>query len=636
VKLFLFWFYGAIGMNNVLNRTAFVCFGVWWCLAAAEFPAFRMSEFDQAQEEFEVEVPDSVEVPRVSQRIYGEEEQTRLPVEGVIIEGVVPYPELGITQESIQDLISRRFEEEQAIELDDNSFTARDLQDIGRFLRDIIDRGGYDEEDLEALVNMVRTQEVKRGWITIEQLDAIALSVTEFYRERGLILATAFVPEQEVTDGIIKLNVLEGRLGDVTVSNNNIFSESVISAAFSDEMGEAVTEERIESALRRINDLPGVRVRGSFSPGQNVGETSLNLGVLDEKAWNSSVIMDNHGAEATGEVRLFATTEWLNIREKGHRLLIGALRSEGPDSTLYGLVEYELPVTKDRKGKLKATVSRNEFSVGESATLPEIVGETDNAGFVGSYQFIRSRTLNIGAQAAYTYKDVLFDVDGIQQLSTDQQIESFSLSAEYTQLWDERQFLLSGRLGIEQGHVVNGEVQDQSTDFTKTLIALNFLQRFSVYNWLTKGESFFNFVVKVNSQYSPKFLSSVEQFSLGGPNAVRAFSVSDISVDSGAYLGAELFFDLPIDPIARFNIPLEPIKPFVFFDYAYGVSRRPGGGDDLDAQIKGYGLGLRATMPGRFNLNMIFAKPRSATYDNDFSTAEGESRVFLDLLYQVR
>ena len=92
------------------------------------------------------------------------------------------------------------------------------------------------------------------------------------------------MPEQEVTDGIIKLNVLEGRLGDVTVSNNNIFSESVISAAFSDEMGEAVTEERIESALRRINDLPGVRVRGSFSPGQNVGETSLNLGVLDEKA----------------------------------------------------------------------------------------------------------------------------------------------------------------------------------------------------------------------------------------------------------------------------------------------------------------------------------------------------------------
>jgi len=613
-----------------------VLIGVWWCFAAAEFPPFRMTEFDQAREEFKVDVPASVDVPPVAQRIYGVEEQTRLPVEGVVIEGVVPYPELGITQEAVQALIDRRFEEERAIELDDNSFTKRDLQDIGRFLRNVIDRGGYDEEDLENLVNMVRTQEVKRGWITIEQLDAIALSVTEFYREQGLILATAFVPEQEVTDGIIRLNVLEGRLGEVTVSNNKVFSEAVISAAFSDEMGEAVTEERVESALRRINDLPGVRVRGSFSPGQNVGETRLNLGVLDEKTWNSNVLVDNHGADATGEVRLFATTEWLNIREKGHRLLIGALRSEGPDSTLYGLAEYELPVTKDGKGKVKATVSRNEFSVGATAALPEITGETDNTGLVGTYQFIRSRTLNLSAQAAYTYKDVVFDVAGIQQLSTDQQIESFALSTEYTRLWDERQFLLSGRVGVEQGHVIKGEIQDQSTDFTKTTVALNLLQRFSVYNWLTKNESFFNFVVKVNSQYSPKFLSSVEQFSLGGPNAVRAFSVSDVSVDSGAYLGAELFFDLPIDPIARFNLPLEPIKPFIFFDYAYGVSRRAGGGQDLDAQIKGYGLGLRASMTGRANLNLIFAKPHSTSFDNNFSQAEGESRVYVDFLYQVR
>lgn len=622
-------------MKNVHSRMMIVLLSIWWCIAAAEFPVFRMSEFDKQVDTFEVEIPD-VDVPPVSQRIYGVEEQTLLPVQGVVIEGVVPYPELGITQENIQALIDQRFEQERDVELDDNSFTDRDLQDIGRFLRDVIDRGGYDQEDLEKLVTMVRTQEVKRGWITVEQLDAVALSVTEFYRERGLILATAFVPEQEVEDGIIRLNVLEGRLGDVTVSNNNIFSQAVIASAFSDEMGEAVTEEKIESALRRINDLPGVRVRGSFAPGQNVGETSLNLGVLDEKFWNSSVIMDNHGSEATGEIRLFATTEWLNIREKGHRLLVGALRSEGPDSTLYGLAEYELPVTKDGKGKLKATASRNEFSVGASAALPEITGETDNVGLVGSYQFVRSRTLNIGAQAAYTYKDILFDVDGIQQLSTDQQIESFSFSSEYTQLWDERQFLLSGRLGIEQGHVINGEVQDQSTDFTKTFVALNLLKRFSVYNWLTKDESFFNFVVKVNSQYSPKFLSSVEQFSLGGPSAVRAFSVSDVSVDSGAYLGAELFFDLPIDPIARFNLPLEPIKPFLFLDYAYGVSRRPGGGEDLDAQVKGYGLGLRATMPGRMNMNFIFAKPHSATFDNDFSLVEGESRVYIDFLYQVR
>ena len=612
-----------------------------FCVAAAEFPVFRMEEFEKTEETFEVEIPDNLDVPPVTQRIYGVEEQQRLPIRGVRIEGVVPYPDLGITQEAVQSLINRRFEEERAIELDDNSFTERDLQDVGRFLRDIIERGGYDEDDLDKLVEIVRTQEVKRGWITVEQLDSIALSVTEFYRERGLILATAFIPEQEVKseDGIIRLNVLEGRLGAVTVSNNDIFDESVISSAFNGEIGEAVTEERIESALRRINDLPGVRVRGSFSPGQNVGETSLNLGVLDEKSWSSNVLMDNHGSATTGEVRLFATTEWLNIRQKGHRLLIGALRSEGPDSSLYGLAEYELPVTEDGRGRVRATISTNTFTVGAqdvAGGLPEIVGETDNYGVLGTYQFLRSRTRNLSAQAGYTYKDILFQVGDLALLSTDQQIESVSVSAEYTRLWDDQQLLFSGRLGIDQGHIIQGEVADQSTDFTKTILNLNVLKRFSVYNWLTKDDTFFNFVVKVNSQYAPKFLSSVEQFSMGGPSAVRAFSVSDVSVDSGAYLGAELFFDLPIDPLERFNLPIEPLKPFVFFDYGYGVLRRPGGGDDKDAQIKGYGLGLRATWPGRGNLNLVFATPKSSSFEDDFSAAEGESRIYFDLLYQVR
>ena len=609
------------------------------CLGASvsDFKPFRMEEFDRvAEEEFNVPIPEVVEVPRVSKRIYGVEEQTRLPVTSVVIEGVVPYPELGITPEAIQALIDERFNEEQDIDLDDNGFTRRDLDDIGRFLRDVIDRGGYDEEDLTNLITMVRTQEVKRGWITIEQLDAIALSVTEYYRERGLILATAFVPEQEVSDGVIRLNVLEGRLGNVTVSNNDIFDSEVISAAFTDDLGEAVTEERIESALRRINDLPGVRVRGSFSPGQNVGETSLNLGVLDEKSWSSNLLMDNHGSDTTGEVRLFATTQWLNIGNRGHNLLIGALRSEGPDSSLYGLAEYELPVTDDGKGRLRATVSTNEFSVGATQNLPEIIGETDNYGITGSYQFIRSRTRNLNAQASYTQKDVLFEVDGLAQLSFDQKIESFAVSAEYTQLWDEQQLLFSGRLGIDQGHIIDGEQTDQSTDFTKTMVNLSVLKRFSVYNWLTKDDTFFNFVFKVNAQYAPKFLASVEQFSMGGPSAVRAFGVSDVSVDSGAYAGMELFFDLPIDPISRFKLPLDPLKPFLFFDYAYGVSRRAGGGGDLDAQIKGYGLGLRLNWPGRATANLLFAKPRSAHYDNNFTNAEGESRIYFDILYQVR
>ncbi|MCB1646651.1 MAG: ShlB/FhaC/HecB family hemolysin secretion/activation protein [Pseudomonadales bacterium] len=612
------------------------------CGFAAAVDAFAPFEFDGFRElqdkadPFEGLDEKDIVVPRVSERRYSEEELQKLPVSEIVIEGVVPYPELGITQESVQQLVTRRLIEEQDIELDENGFTRRDVKEISRFLRNLADRGGEDEEDLAELMNLIRFQEFARGWITIEQLDAIAASVTEFYRDKGFILATAFIPEQEVADNVIRFSILEGRLGEVRVSNNEIYPSEVVTRAFYNEMGEAVTEERIEGALRRINDLPGLRVRGSFSPGQNIGETSLNLSVLEEKAWNANILIDNHGSATTGETRMFATAEWLNVAGLGHRVMAGVLRSEGPDASTYGLLEYELPVTKDGHGRFKGSVSRNQFSVlSDLAGSTEIVGETDNFNLTGMYQFVRSRTLNLSAQASYVYKDVLFDVQGLAQLSTDQQVEIVSVYGDYSNLWDEKQLLVNGRLGLEQGHIIKGENQliGQSTDFTKTVFNVNLLKRFSVYNWLSKKNASYNLVLKGSGQYAEQLLPSVEQYSLGGPNAVRAFGVSDISVDSGVYAGVELFFDLPFDPLAKFSLPLDPIRPYVFFDYAYGVRRSLSSNDD--AEVKGYGIGMRLNWADYGSANIIFATPRSASYDAVTGGAEGESRFFLDLTYKI-
>ena len=624
--------------TQVTVKTILVLVVVWFCAGAQEFPIFRMDEFDAAKEDDKVFVDTpEVYVPPVIDRPRGDDEFTLLPVTNVVIEGVVPYPEFGITQELIQAEIDRVFRDQRDIELDDNGFTSRDLDDIGTFLRDIIDRGGYDQDDLDKLVLMIRTQEVKRGWITVQQLDVIARVVTEYYRERGFILATAYVPEQNVEDGIIRLNVLEGRLGNVTVSNNTVYANDIIKSSLTREIGEPVTAGGIDSALRRINAIPGVRVRGSFSPGQNVGETSLNLSVLDETSWVSNVIMDNYGSETTGETRLRAQTQWLNIRKKGHHLTLAVLRTEGPDSSLFGLVEYAMPVTADGRGRIRANINSNEFTVGASIGIPEITGETVNYSISGSYQFLLSRTEELRVQSGLTFKDILFDVGGVASLSTEQEISTFNISASYKRLWDEQLLLFVGAIGVDQGHIMDGELLGQSTDFTKTLVSLSLLKRFSgVYNWFTKNESAFNVVFKANAQYSETFLSSVEQFSLGGPTAVRAFSVSDVSVDSGVYAGFEIYFNLPIDPLTRFNLPIEPLKPFLFYDYAYGVARRPGGGDEKDAIIKGYGLGLSIKWPGMGFANLIFARPQSTSFDDNFLATEGESRIYFELNYQVR
>ena len=609
-----------------------------FCTGAAEFPAFRMKEFEENTNKpklFKEKVPE-VEVPPVSKRVYGGQEK-RLPVFGVVIDGIVPYPKRGITRKKIQAIIDKRYNQEKGIDLDDNGFTKGDYAAIGHFLREMMDRGGWDQDDLNNLVKLIQKQNFERGWITVEQLDNIAQAVTDYYREQGFILATAFVPQQEVKDGVVHLKVLEGRLGNVTVSNNQIFADRTLSAPLDYEIGKPVTEEGIESALRRINDLPGVRVRGSFSPGHDVGETTLNLGVLHEQSWTSSILVDNHGSPTTGAVRMYATAQWLNLRNKGQTLMIGALRSQGSKST-YGIIQYGMPVLPGERGRLQGTISSNQFAVntliGTSRT--DVTGESQNVGLSATYQFVRSRTFNLSAGADYTRKHVLFNVEKVSQLDREQKIGSGGLSIDYNQLWDKPQLLLQGHLGFEQANIFYGAVGRQSTTYTRILFNANLLKRFSLHNWFTKKQSSFNIVFKLNGQYSDKFLPSIDQFSLGGPNAVKAFTVSDVSVDSGAYAGFELFFNPPFNINKLLRLPLDPVRPYLFYDYGYGVVKNVASTINQDAVLKAYGIGLRLSWPGHGAADFVFAKPQAAHFDDNFSTVKGKSRVYFDLTYQIK
>ena len=108
-----------------------------------------------------------------------------------------------------------------------------------------------------------------------------------------------------------------------------------------------------------------------------------------------------------------------------------------------------------------------------------------------------------------------------------------------------------------------------------------------------------------------------------------------MSVDSGAYAGFELYFDFPFSPVEKLNLPLEPLRPYIFYDYGYGVAYSLSGIADRDAVIKGYGVGLRMNWPGVGVANLIFAKPQSAHYQDDFLNAQGKSRIFIDVTYQI-
>jgi hemolysin activation/secretion protein len=59
--------------------------------------------------------------------------------------------------------------------------------------------------------------------LTTEDLEALRLALTHLYVEHGYITSGAIIPDQTVTDGVITLDLIEGRLHDIEVAGQRWF-----------------------------------------------------------------------------------------------------------------------------------------------------------------------------------------------------------------------------------------------------------------------------------------------------------------------------------------------------------------------------------------------------------------------------
>ena len=131
--------------------------------------------------------------------------------------------------------------------------------------------------DLQKLVDGLRDQ--RPEGFTIGQLQEVADQVTRFYRGKGLILAQAVLPVQQVQEVTVEIQIFEGVLGRVLTEGNEMYDAVVLQGPFKKLVGEPVTKDAIETALLQLTDFPGLTVFGVFQPGQQVGTADIVLRV---------------------------------------------------------------------------------------------------------------------------------------------------------------------------------------------------------------------------------------------------------------------------------------------------------------------------------------------------------------------
>lgn len=586
-----------------------------------------------------------LDIPSVRDRDPDPQAGPRLNVEKFKLQGIVEYPELGITKKEINELIEGiRFDLMQEYRVEKSGFTKTELEEVSTLLVEIeeetMERHVSDLE-VQKLVWLIREQRSSRG-ITLGTIETIADRITQFYRERGFILAKAYIPQQEVRDGIVTLTLLLGTLGEVEVHDSKLYNSKLLSSTFDDMLSQPVTSSAVEENLYLINDFPGVIATGFFQPGTQVGDTKLNINVKNEKTFDANFRFDNHGSEQTGLYRLYGEAFLYNPLGNADQLQVSSLLTMSPSNTTYYQFRYSSRVLSPRL-TLSAGASNNDFVLGpgNSETIDRlgIFGQTKQYDISASYSFKRSRT------ASY-YGDFVFDeiesqtrvgvVDNGSNPSLDDIVNNISYIFRYDLLDEENKMLHQGDVKLVSGKFKSGA--DIGQDEKYNILNLN-------YSLLTFWDiPFFDansrIIYRASLQYTGSALSSINQSSLAGPSKARGYPVNQFSADNAFYTGIDLIFNAPefFDvSIGESNLQ-KMVQPFIFFDAAYGqvISLDPAFDDDT-GQLFDAGVGFQFSYLNNINGNLQFAFPLNEKFTNDeVNPPDDNYKIVFDFQYSFR
>jgi len=576
---------------------------------------------------------DSLVIPQVIDRPLGIDEGERVMVREFILKGVQSRPEFGIREEDVAFIAeANRVKRQRLDEADMEGFTPEEVDGIAEFIRQLVEEPNQrpTSSDLWKLVFKLRHAEWNRG-LTIGQMQEVADEITRYYRQHGLILATAFVPAQEVTEGKVVIEVLEGSLGSLKTESNQMYSEKMIKRPFNKFKGQVIDKDRIETGLLYLSDYPGLNAGGIFQPGSSHGESDLVIKVLEESRINGAIQADNNGSEFTGKYRARLDLSLNNPIGYADQLNVSLLQTIDPTNGTYGSVGYKIPVMRS-DWSIGASAAYNIFEVVEKLnSTPKVDGESKIfRGFIRK-QFQRHRSYNIYGLGELSRK--LSEVDLGSSDPIDDVFDVAKLEFGFDHIDTRFAGINVGVIQLHQGlgTKLKADGFDNSTN-SRRILPGGFTKATLSYSRLQTLLSNFSLLLTSQFQYTDDPLNSLEQISLGGADSVRAYPVSEYLKDVGYNVSLEWILNAPgfSNKIAfagrRWG---EVFNVSVFFDAGGGWQAGDQAGHE-EVHLQGAGLALKLSLPGKFKARVQFAKVVGSTEPlND----ESDSRFHFDLAY---
>jgi len=458
--------------------------------------------------------------------------------------------------------------------------------------------------DARTLSAMTRPYEGRD--LTLSEITRVADAITEKYRAMGYLIAYAYVPAQDITEGVVVIKALEGRVGEIRVTGNRHYGEGFIEGHLRQAArGVSLREEDLERALLILNSEPGLRVRTFLKAGAGRGTSDILARVSESSRIGGALTYDNFGSRTVSKSRATLSVEGGSLAADGDRFsLTGSTGLDRLDTQRlsYGRAEYSLPFGYNGT-RLGIYYTNSAYEAGGSVAPLRIEGGANVAGVYVTHPVVKRLDETLDLRGGFDYKDVHdFMLDTTRSRD---EVRSASLGVSYT-FTD----ALLGRdlVSFTLYHGIPGVLGGAENDETGTSRSgagggfMRYTLEAARTQELSRGASV---VLRAGGQFSADPLFSAEQYSIGGPGTVRGFPPTFYSGDIGYAVGAELHLSL-----VRGRALVKGASAVVFVDHG-GVFRndlQPG--EARDDYLTSAGAGLRLVLPGGLSVSADWAVPR--------------------------
>lgn len=435
----------------------------------------------------------------------------------------------------------------------------------------------------------------------LAEIFKLAEEITSEYRRRGFVLSRAVVGPQRIENGVLTIQVIEGRIGATAIEGDAGGYEPYLRGYLASvAAAQPTTGDALTRALLLARDLQGVEVRAVLTPSSTeTGAADLTLAV-EPKPIEGYFAVDNRGSRWLGPVQFYGGLTFNDLLGAGERLSVTGVSAPFDSELGFLSVTYDQPIGSSGL-RYTAFGSYAATRPGDELRLLDLRGRSVTWGGALRYPFVRSRDTNVFGRLVFTGRDSRSANVVIDPIFRDK-IRSVQgeLFGNHAAPWGGQ---VNVRVSVTQGLEAFGATQASdanksrataSGQYTRANFELSYAQRLAGALYVQLSGI---------GQYSADSLLAAEEFGLGGEQFARAYDPSEITGDKGVAGRAEAFY--------VFQGGYGSVQPYAYYEAGRVRQNDPLPGESRSTALESAGFGLRAGFAGGVAGSVEFAKPIS-------------------------